>query len=1705
MRKVLLFLLLFGSGLALLWWLGQSTAPSSETEEPLVGDLETTPSPEGTASLSIDGSFEATHYDPVSRQALLHVKSEESRTEVDVDFFDRVDIELLDPATGELQARVHSARARLQRRKDSVSLPPKHENFVSLTEIDAEFLTGVPIAPLRVHAPEAFLDATDPSRRRLVSRANVRFQAPELRGEGLGAVVELDRGIIELAQSAWVELKDPAGRLARLSSLGPGPMQVRREGAPGQQTLVVEVWEGASLSLSGEPTSSLLADHVVIRATPPETTQPLQLRALDADGSVSWDHGGNEFQGGRVAMEFRPDGELEVARLEEFPSARIVLSGEEILAGIQPSESQLVQLRSENILELRRVEEDMRFVLGGPATIETQDARLRSNGDVTGSLTGDRRRSTFRADRGVVLEGSGARLETAVFSLDIEVMSEDRLKLHGVAEEGSRLVGTLKDGRPFSLTSPGRLEVVREGEALRVVEGEGVELAVEGLAEGPGPLHARADRVLDFELETQRFLARGHVVFESDEGRSSGDELRVEGPGRYTLSARAPARARLENAQGWAEADIVDVEGDRIHAYGSVTAQLSHGFDQLAFDRYDLSCEDLVLTRAERDAEEPPRERTFRLEARGAVRSLVVLGPEQSAIRCERLDVEREERFEDPALLSPSEARTILHASEVEEARLEGERGKLSLSCEQLDIERNESPAREAEQTVRAEGSVHFQADARIAVRGSGDVLTIDADRTAHLEAPSTGRILLEGSLPARKLSFQLEADRADVFADHIEARLPEIRARDWRARAERLRATETSLELEENVSVTGETKAGESWTLEAGYLRLEGLAGEEMSWADLQEFRARQDVRFHLGTAVVARGNELSSSQPGILRLEGTPARIEAPYIEYEAEWIEFDPALRIVVSTGRGWMRPRSISARGQETGPWTLEFLSSSTLIEPDSLIYVLQEPYFRYPQFDATMRASWSVLWVDRLRWQELYEELGKREITAGPPPPPLDQVPMRRLFGFLEQRNIPDVIREIYFEGPVEALYGADQVAHCDAFYLDLASGHGWLANTTVSIPGRLVGQDFDRLIVKADWLRHSADGSLQADSATLTPCSFDEPHLKLVTGDLRITPVLVEGKPRFEFTLRDNRVEFYDRYKIPLFPISFYTDESLKSVFWESLRIGDSARVGFLLGIRLSGPARWLGRLSDRMFGRAPDKKEEERAQEEEQAEARPPSARPEADANYQVSASYLGSRGGLLDVGLTIESPDEHWLDLFTAGVLDSGKDRGFIRVPEEDRSDLRTWIRSHGWLKRGRNRWSLVYSDQSDYGVQSEFFESEFLAYEEDESYLQWKRADGALYAQTSLQPRVESFRTDIEELPSASIYRGRAPLFELGPYSVVHTGEVRADYLRRREGGVTTFDEDGDGFPDPLQSPFGLPARFPDGLGEREVLRFDTRQQFETPIALPMALRLIPFVGARLTAWDEAVDPDESATRFVTEGGARIATTLWKNLEGGRMHQIAPYLELRADLTSDLEEPVVPYDSVERAVFGDFIELGARSRFFVREGQSAFDLDLRGIWAADRSDGGNDGWLPLEVFGRLALEPLGLPLDAWQDLRYDIEEGEAVYSLSSIGTRFSDRFGLQVGYQVGRDAALVKLFDAATVAGFYRWTEKWEFEARQTYSFLEDQRLDLNVLLRRYGHDAVFELETAIREGEGTSIGFNVAPLLGFRRSRIGYLTW
>ena len=72
-----------------------------------------------------------------------------------------------------------------------------------------------------------------------------------------------------------------------------------------------------------------------------------------------------------------------------------------------------------------------------------------------------------------------------------------------------------------------------------------------------------------------------------------------------------------------------------------------------------------------------------------------------------------------------------------------------------------------------------------------------------------------------------------------------------------------------------------------------------------------------------------------------------------------------------------------------------------------------------------------------------------------------------------------------------------------------------------------------------------------------------------------------------------------------------------------------------------------------------------------------------------------------------------------------------------------------------------------------------------ERSETYLQWRRSRNENFVQGTAKLRVDGFRSDVEELPSVSAYRGRSPLLRLGPLALIHTGDVRAEYLRRRVG--------------------------------------------------------------------------------------------------------------------------------------------------------------------------------------------------------------------------------------------------------------------------------------------------------------------------------
>src|SRR5262249_20741422 len=136
--------------------------------------------------------------------------------------------------------------------------------------------------------------------------------------------------------------------------------------------------------------------------------------------------------------------------------------------------------------------------------------------------------------------------------------------------------------------------------------------------------------------------------------------------------------------------------------------------------------------------------------------------------------------------------------------------------------------------------------------------------------------------------------------------------------------------------------------------------------------------VDFHMGGDLRVRGDKLRWRRAsGLVRIEGAPASFETPFARLETQWIELDPVLQILMGTGKGKMfsleeNPPPPPQKGKPApqGPeWTLDFLSCSSLLEMDSLVFAIQEPVFHTAQYENVMRASWAVLWLNRQAFQD----------------------------------------------------------------------------------------------------------------------------------------------------------------------------------------------------------------------------------------------------------------------------------------------------------------------------------------------------------------------------------------------------------------------------------------------------------------------------------------------------------------------------------------------------------------------------------------------------------------------------------------------------------------------------------------------------------------------------------------------------------------
>ncbi len=747
----------------------------------------------------------------------------------------------------------------------------------------------------------------------------------------------------------------------------------------------------------------------------------------------------------------------------------------------------------------------------------------------------------------------------------------------------------------------------------------------------------------------------------------------------------------------------------------------------------------------------------------------------------------------------------------------------------------------------------------------------------------------------------------------------------------------------------------------------------------------------------------------------------------------------------------------------------------IVEEDAYVYVVERPTFK--KGHRRLEATWAVFWLDRAAWDAFttgdsspgtgVEELRASADSLRESGATVPLIPT--LFAEIDQSLFADTLKELYLEGPIEYFIDGERQGFAGALYLDMVDGHGWIADVNLSVERQYRGERF-QLRAQAQWMRHSADGSLHADSATVTTCEFDDPHIHVTTEDLRVTPFQRGDEVFFRVDLEDNSINMYDFLKLPLPSYEYDADEEGRPVF-DAVRAGDDARFGTFLRAGISGDLGSPGATMNTLLG-----------------------GRESYDSDLNLSASYLSSRGGLIDVGFELSSPGVYTWETYVALVLDTGRDRGIVRVDEDDRSTLRRWYRSSGRYLLERDEWvDMRFSIQSDAAVQSEFFEGDFLRYEERETYLHYRNAKDEDYFSGTVKVRTDDFRTQVEQLPSLEYSRLRASLGTVAGTEVVYSASASAAYLRRREG-------------DDVQGLY-LDQPFPDGLGEREGVRVGTTHRLEAPFSLGFAgLRASPFVELRGTLWTEAIDEDvdDSPTQAAGIGGVQLATTLRRPIGASHYVELAPFVRARSDFFFEEHdgEPV-PFARQQPIVEGDVVEVGVRGRWLPLGPGNRLDVELRGTHASDVGDGFEEGWQPIGLFATLDTTLFDVPVEFFEDMRYDIDDAETVYALTAVGFDLTENLRLVLGHRYGRDFDRDTLFEAASIAARYRWSEKWELEGEQVISVRSGGDLDTSGTVRRFGHDFVFEIEVSERAGEGTSISFSVRPRLGWDPSRLGGL--
>ncbi len=1494
---------------------------------------------------------------------------------------------------------------------------------------------GLPQAPVTIRSPQ-ILAELERGVYSAPTEVLVRVDGKGLSAEGRGLLFEAARSTIEFPAGGTVDLVQGGTRRGVLSTAEGAALVLARQDAQGGEAFGIRTLGPSVLAVEGEVPQQVDAERFTVETRTVEGE--VEIERVRAFGALTVSRGEDRFSGREATITFDADG-----------GSRLVIDADAVATvSVQGPAGQRRPLtfRGAEGMVLRDGPQGLFLRMAGPFSVtDATGAQLDVAGVGEGRIDAARTELVMRLEGGTRFRSGETELAMGSAVLRHQAGDLQLLQLEGTLGVEAR--ARAADGDLIELTAEAWSLELR-GDQPRVLWADAV--SVRSL-EGTGRTLA-AGRLEDFRWDVRSFLALRGVQWVLPEGSGRGERLVARGDGLEVVG-RAEERASLRYAATDSGASV-ELEAVRIDATRTT------------------------------------------VEAWGDVR-VDASGPEGvSGMLAEhvRIDQRRSEAG------AGSGAIEVL-AERVREGVLQREGRSLALEAELLEATLAGDDL--AAGPFRASGSVRALASEQTALRLEADALERDEAGIARAVALPGRRIRAEGLLPGGSQEpFRLEADSLELGPERLVAGKVRVELGvalvPLGAAARPVAAPRPSVLMAESLTITPQETVfagavlaetfdldGVPVQLEAAWRRLahDALRALESASAEaVSALEAEGAVRVRYGEGATIQASALRMDRKRA-QLTGTPLVLTSMGYELQTDLLELDLTDYLLevglgrITRGPGW-ELRFAGVLPHRMGGDLMQSMHGITLESGEQ-----------------TARANHGAFWLHPGRWRRsAHEALWGRPLDlelpleAGPGPAPdlFETGLVNNSFQRLARGQLAQYLRAAHFQGAIEVDRQGERSARAEEVYLDVEHRRGWLSGAELAFQIPVRGKE-ERIRAFAARLDSLPSGGLVAAEAALTTCSFEEPHFVVQSKDLRLEP---REDGRWRFGVRGNRLVFPLGISLPLPGIGDVVLDQEGG--FEGIE-DDEGQVRTIQNIFLSSTARFgtaLGTEGTTDVGSVGLGLAEALGFDEEEVRGR-----------WRYEGAWLGSRGPLLGLGLQLRErrpeagTEDAWLDLWLRGIPDGGEDRGLIRVPENERDGLRSWINVRGRYPFDDQQWiDLAWTRQSDPGVQAEFFESEYLAYEQRDSYLHWRKARGDEYFQANLSIQSDPWRATLVEQPSLGYANGSSALAEFLGFPLLYAASADAARLRRGGSGDLSL----------LEQPWLDFDGVADAFGEAEVTRVDTWQELAAPVPLgESGATLVPSLGLRASAWDRSRGDAGAIQRAGAEAGLELGGS-WSRLGSGTVTLLSPYARVTRSLwTEEDAGEVVRFDQVEDPLGGDRVDAGLRMRWRRPSRQDQFDLELGVGQHTDRALEAPDqeSWRAL---ARLQTTVSGIPTGLLLDGRYALDGGPTAYSSTTYAIRPTRALELQVGHSRADDAlGTAALYEAITYRGRITLNPKWEVDLLSQQNLLGEGALRSEAVLRRLGHDFVFELSVDHRAGEGSGISINFAPLIGWRRPRVSIL--